>query len=150
MNGKHTRSYPYREYPPTTKLHHYTGNSVPSTVRTVRGFFYVSQSCCTGNTACPRENISSHLITEVKSCWARLISAGQPSWCTCAVCLGKSWLALYSTLAPPTSAIERGPSFSRSQPDLIVFLRLLRLSSLPKIDSQSKTSGLGAVLRDRA
>ena len=40
--------------------------------------------------------------------------------------------------------------FSRPRPDLRVFLRVLRLSFLSKIDSQSKTSGLGAVLRDHA
>ena len=45
-----------------------------------------------------------------------------------------------------TFAIVRGSSLSRSQPDLGVFLRVLRFSSLSKIDSQSKTSGLGAVL----
>ena len=53
-----------------------------------------------------------------------------------------------STLVTPTFAIVRGSSLSRSQPDLGVFLRLLRFSSLSKIDSQSKTSGLGAVLWD--
>ena len=47
-------------------------------------------------------------------------------------------LAFCSTLAPPTSVIERGLSFSRSQPDLRVFLWVLRFSSLSKIESQSK------------
>ena len=53
-------------------------------------------------------------------------------------------LALYSTFVPPTSAIVCGLSFSRSQPDLSVFLLVIRFSSL----SKSKTSGLDAVLRD--
>ena len=78
------------------------------------------------------------MFTEVKSYWAGLISG----WVTILVslcCL--PWevsLALCSTLAPPTSAIVRGLSFSRSQPDLRVFLRVPRFSSLSKIDSQVK------------
>jgi len=52
---------------------------------------------------------------------------------------------------PPTSLIVCGLSLSRSQLDLTVFLWVLRFSSLQKqINSQSKTSSLGAVLRDHA
>ena len=36
-----------------------------------------------GYTACAKENTSSHLITEVKSCWAGLISG----WAAILVCL---------------------------------------------------------------
>ena len=36
-----------------------------------------------GYTACPKENTTSHLITEVKSCWAGLISG----WEAILVCL---------------------------------------------------------------
>ena len=36
-----------------------------------------------GYTACPKENTSSHLITEVKSCWAGLIAG----WAAILVCL---------------------------------------------------------------
>ena len=101
-------------------------------------------------TACSRENTSSHLITEVKSCLAGLISR----WATILVALCcMPWevrLALYSTFLPPTSAIVCGLRFSWSRPDLRVFLQLLQFSSLAKIDSQSKTSALGAVLQDHA
>ncbi len=90
-----------------------------------------------------------HLFTEVKSYWAGLISG----WVTILVslcCL--PWevrLALCSTSAPPTSATVRGLSFSLSQPDLMVFLRVPRFSSRSKMDSQvKKKNGLGAVLRD--
>ena len=74
-----------------------------------------------------------------KSCWAGLISG----WVTILVTLccmsGEVRLPLCSTLAPPTSAIVHGLSFSRSQPDLRVFLHVLLFSSRSKIDSQSKT-----------
>ena len=48
------------------------------------------------------------------------------------------------TLGP---GIVCGLSFSRSQPDSEVFLRVLRFSSLSKIDSQPIPSGCAAVLR---
>ena len=57
-------------------------------------------------------------------------------------------LALCSTLAPPTSAIVRGLTFSRSQPDLRAFLGVLRFSSPSKVNSHSKKSGSDAVPRD--
>ena len=52
-------------------------------------------------------------------------------------------LALYSTLATPSSAIVRGLSLSRSQPNLWIFLS-------PKSTPSQKTSGLGAVLQQHA
>jgi len=74
-----------------------------------------------------------------KSCWAGLISG----WVTILVTLccmsGEVRLPLCSTLAPPTSAIVHRLSFSRSQPDLRVFLHVLLFFSLSKIDSQPKT-----------
>ena len=78
------------------------------------------------------------LVPFVQSYWAGLISR----WVTIlgSLCC-MPWevrLALCSTLAHPTPAILRGLSFSRSQPDLRVFLRVPRFSSLSKIDSQVK------------
>ena len=73
-------------------------------------------------------------LVPVKSRWAGLTSG----WATIVVslcCMPREVrLALYSTFAPPTSAIVSGLSFSRSQPDLRVPLRVLRFSSLSKID----------------
>ena len=87
---------------------------------------------------------SSHLIPEVKSCWAGLISRWETSWCPCAICLqGEVRLRLCSTLVPPTSGNVCGLSFSQSQPDLRIFLRLLWFSPLSKIDSKSKNIWLG-------
>jgi len=90
-----------------------------------------------------------YLITKVKSCWAGLTSW----WAIILVSLccmpGEVRLAsLCSSLAPPTSAIVRGLTFSRSQPDLRAFLRVLRFSSLSKVNSQSKKSSSDAVPRD--
>ena len=59
-------------------------------------------------------------------------------------------LVMCSTLVPHSSTIVCGLSFSQSQTDLLVFLRVLQFSSLSKSDSQSKTCGLGAVLWDHA
>ena len=94
--------------------------------------------CFRPYTACPRENSDSYFLTEVKSCWAGLMSG----WATILVsrcCI--PWevrLALYCTFGSPTSAIICGLSFSPSQPDLRVFLWVLWFSSLSKIDFQFK------------
>ena len=45
---------------------------------------------------------------------------------------GEVRLALHSTCTPPSSAIARGLSLCRSQPDLRVFLGVLSFSSLFK------------------
>ena len=95
-----------------------------------------------GYKACPRENTSCHLITEGKSCRVGLISRLATILASLCCVLWEVRLALYSTFTPPTSVIVCGPNFSWSQADLKVFLRLLRFSSLSKIDSQSKSSGL--------
>ena len=75
--------------------------------------------------ACPRENTGSHLITEVKSCWAGLIiQMGNHPGCPVLSVTGEVTFMLYSILVPPTSVIIGGLSFSQSQPDLRVFLPL--------------------------
>ena len=60
-------------------------------------------------------------------------------------------LALYSTFTPSSSAVICGLSYCGSQPDLRVFLRVLRFSSLSKIRLSVKNiCRLGTVLWDHA
>ena len=88
--------------------------------------------------ACLRENSSSHFIIEVKSCWAGFVSG----WVTILVFLccmpGEGRLVLCFTLAPPTSAIVCGLSFSQSHPDMGFFLRVLWFFSLSKSTPSQK------------
>ena len=64
---------------------------------------------------------------------------------------GEVRLALCSTFTPSSSAIIRGLSLCRSQPDLRIFLRVLWFSSLSKIRLSVKNiCRLGTVLLDHA
>ena len=56
---------------------------------------------------------------------------------------GGSQVEIVFSLVPPTSGNVCGLSFSQSQPDLRIFLRLLWFSPLSKIDSKSKNIWLG-------
>ena len=95
-------------------------------------------------TACPKENTGSHLITEVRSCWAGSISG----WITILVypvlyALGVR-LVSWSSLMPPTSAKACGLNLSWSQPDLGCFSGYSGFPPSPqKINSQLITSGWG-------
>ena len=88
--------------------------------------------------ACLRENGSSHFVIEVKSCWAGFVSG----WVTILVFLccmpGEERLVLCFTLAPPTSAIVCGLSFSQSHPDMGFFLWVLWFFSLSKSTPSQK------------
>ena len=68
---------------------------------------------------------------------------------SCAVCNWRSYVDIVFYISA-THLCDHGGclSFNQSQPDLRVFLLVLWFSSLSKIDSQSKTSGLGDVLQD--
>ena len=60
-------------------------------------------------------------------------------------------LLIFNMLHCPTCSQHVGSSnIYRLAGPLRVFLRLLRFSSLSKTDARSKSSGLGAVLRDHA
>ena len=73
----------------------------------------------------PEENTGFCFFTEVKPYWAELTIL-----CSLCCTLGVR-SALWSKLAPPTSAIICEPSLGQSQLDLMVFLQLLRPVFLP-------------------